>query len=127
MIVIPLVKLSLRRSLCYEFKNSFFIFLLISKTTKITTMSMSKEFKEFIVRGNVMDLAVGIVIGAAFAKIVDAMVKDILMPILGLVTGPKGFTNSYISLSKDVDAAKAVNPNLSLEDASKIGNVLAWG
>ena len=90
-------------------------------------MSMSKEFKEFVMRGNVMDLAIGIVIGAAFAKIVDAMVKDILMPLLGLLIGPKGFENSYISLSKDVDVAKSANPNLSLEDASKVGNVLAWG
>ena len=90
-------------------------------------MSMTKEFKEFILRGNVMDLAIGIVIGAAFAKIVDAMVKDILMPVIGLIIGPKGFENSYVSLSKDVDAAKSVNPNLSLEDARKAGNVLAWG
>lgn len=88
---------------------------------------MTKEFKEFAVQGNVMDLAIGIVIGAAFAKIVDALVEDILMPVLGLFIGPRGFENSYTSFSKDVDAAKAADPLLSLEDARKIGNVLAWG
>lgn len=90
-------------------------------------MSFVKEFKEFAVKGNVMDLAIGVIIGAAFAKIVDSLVKDILMPILGLIVGPGGFKNSYISLSKDVDAAKAANPNLPLDEAREIGNVLAWG
>ncbi len=90
-------------------------------------MGFVKEFKEFAVKGNVMDLAIGVIIGAAFAKIVDSLVNDILMPILGLVVGPEGFKNSYISLSKEVDAAKIANPNLPVEEAKKIGNVLAWG
>ncbi|GEO08966.1 large conductance mechanosensitive channel protein MscL [Segetibacter aerophilus] len=90
-------------------------------------MSFSSEFKEFALKGNVMDLAVGVIIGAAFAKIVDSLVNDIIMPIAGLVVGPKGFVNSYLSLSPEVTAAKATNPTLSLEEARKLGNVLAWG
>lgn len=90
-------------------------------------MSFSSEFKEFALKGNVMDLAVGVIIGAAFAKIVDSFVNDIVMPIAGLVIGPKGFVNSYISLSPEVTSAKVANPTLSLEEARKLGNVLAWG
>ncbi len=90
-------------------------------------MSFSKEFREFALKGNVMDLAIGVIIGAAFAKIIDALVNDILMPILGILVGPNGFKNSYISLSKEVDAAKLANPNLPLDEARKLGNILAWG
>lgn len=90
-------------------------------------MSFSSEFKEFALKGNVMDLAVGVIIGAAFAKIVDALVTDIIMPIVGLVVGPNGFENSYISLSPVVTAAKSANAALSLEEARKLGNVIAWG
>lgn len=60
---------------------------------------MGKEFREFIARGSVFDLAVGIVIGAAFAAIVDSFVKDILMPPIGLVTGGVDFGNLFINLS----------------------------
>src|SRR5215831_17176866 len=60
---------------------------------------MLKEFKEFIMRGNVMDLAVGIVIGAAFGKIVTSFVSDILMPPIGLALGKVDFTNLFIDLS----------------------------
>ncbi|CAN5806384.1 large conductance mechanosensitive channel protein MscL [soil metagenome] len=60
---------------------------------------MGKEFREFIARGSVFDLAVGIVIGAAFASIVDSFVKDILMPPIGLVTGGVDFSNLFINLS----------------------------
>ncbi len=90
-------------------------------------MSFVKEFKDFAIKGNVMDLAIGVIIGAAFAKIVDSLVNDVLMPILGLVVGPQGFKNSFISLSPKVTAAKNANPALSLDDARKLGNVLAWG
>jgi large conductance mechanosensitive channel len=90
-------------------------------------MSFASEFKEFALKGNVIDLAVGIIIGAAFAKIVNSLVSDIIMPIAGLIIGPKGFVNSYISLSPAVTAAKDSNPALSLEEARKLGNVLAWG
>jgi large conductance mechanosensitive channel len=60
---------------------------------------MFKEFKEFIMRGNVMDLAIGIIIGAAFGKIVTSFVSDILMPPIGLLLGKVDFTNLFINLS----------------------------
>jgi len=60
---------------------------------------MLKEFKEFAMRGNVLDLAIGIVIGAAFGKIVTSFVNDILMPPIGLILGKVDFTNLYISLT----------------------------
>lgn len=88
-------------------------------------MSFSSEFKEFAIKGNVMDLAIGVIIGAAFAKIVDSLVKDIIMPIAGLIVGPKGFVNSYIVLG---DPSNAYTAGMSLEDARAKGvNVLAWG
>ena len=90
-------------------------------------MSFKSEFKEFALKGNVMDLAIGVIIGAAFAQIVDSLVKDIIMPIVGLIFGPKGFVNSYIPLAEEVKTARAANPSLSLEEARKLGNVLAWG
>src|SRR5512145_2925125 len=72
---------------------------------------MYKEFKEFIMRGNVVDLAVGVVIGAAFGKIVTSFVEDILMPPIGLALGGVDFSNLFINLSgKDypsIAAAKA--------------------
>ncbi|RJP82814.1 MAG: large conductance mechanosensitive channel protein MscL [Candidatus Zixiibacteriota bacterium] len=60
---------------------------------------MFKEFREFIMRGNVVDLAVGIIIGAAFGKIVTSMVNDILMPPIGLILGKVDFSNLYFNLS----------------------------
>ena len=59
---------------------------------------MHREFREFIARGNVFDLAVGVVIGAAFAKIIDSFVNDILMPPIGLITGGVDFSNLFIAL-----------------------------
>ena len=69
-------------------------------------MSMSSEFKEFILKGNVMDLAVGFIIGAAFAKIVDSLVNDIIMPIVGKITGGVDFSNMFVSLA-DIPAGNA--------------------
>lgn len=60
---------------------------------------MLKEFKEFAMRGNVMDLAVGVIIGGAFGKIVGSLVNDVIMPVIGLVLGNVDFTNLFISLS----------------------------
>jgi len=60
---------------------------------------MLKEFKEFAMRGNVVDLAIGVIIGAAFGKIVSSMVKDIVMPFVGMFTGGVDFTELYINLS----------------------------
>ena len=59
---------------------------------------MIKEFKEFIMKGNVVDLAVAVIIGAAFTAIVNSLVKDIIMPVLGLITGGIDFTNKFIAL-----------------------------
>jgi large conductance mechanosensitive channel len=72
---------------------------------------MLKEFKEFAMRGNVMDMAVGIIIGAAFGKIVASFVNDVLMPPLGLLLGSTDFTNKFFTLKGEtfatLDAAKA--------------------
>lgn len=62
-------------------------------------MGLVKEFKEFALKGNVIDLAVGVVIGAAFGKIVDSFVKDILMPPLSVLTGGADFSNKFLTLS----------------------------
>ena len=81
---------------------------------------MLEEFKKFAMRGNVVDLAVGVIIGAAFGKIVESMVGDLFMPIVGAVTGGLDFSNYFVALSKSVTAT-------SLADAKKQGAVLAWG
>jgi large conductance mechanosensitive channel len=96
-------------------------------------MGLLKEFKEFAMRGNVVDMAVGIIIGAAFGKIVGSMVEDIVMPPIGKAVGNVDFTNLYLSLSDKVTQAQAAvaatNANfvLPLVEAKKIGPVLAYG
>ena len=65
-------------------------------------MGFIKEFKEFAMKGNVMDMAVGVIIGGAFGKIVTSLVSDLLMPIIGLCTGGIDFTNLFVNLSDDV-------------------------
>jgi large conductance mechanosensitive channel len=85
-------------------------------------MGMLKEFREFAVKGNVIDLAVGIIIGAAFGKIVDSLVKDVVMPIINAVFGGAvDFSNRYIVLTGNVP------PGASLDAAQKSGVVFAWG
>lgn len=82
---------------------------------------MLNEFKEFIARGNVMDLAVGVIIGAAFSKIVDSVVNDLVMPIVGAITGGGfDFSNYFIPLSANVTAP-------SLAAAREQGAVFAYG
>jgi len=81
---------------------------------------MLDEFKKFVLRGNVVDLAVGVIIGAAFGGIVQSLVADVLMPIIGAVTGGLDFSNYFIPLSSKVTAD-------SLVEAKKQGAVLAWG
>jgi len=90
-------------------------------------MSFIKEFKEFAMKGNVIDLAVGVIIGGAFGKIVTSMVNDLIMPPISLLIGDKGFANFYIPLNSKVQEFVAANPNASLEDAKKAGPVFAWG
>jgi large conductance mechanosensitive channel len=62
-------------------------------------MGMLKEFKEFALRGNVLDMAIGIIIGAAFGKIVSSLVNDLLTPVLGLLAGQMDFSNQFVTLS----------------------------
>jgi len=71
-------------------------------------MSMIKEFKEFAMRGNVVDLAVGIIIGAAFGKIVSSLVNDVLMPPIGVLVGGVDFSNLAITLRQAAEGAPAV-------------------
>ena len=78
-----------------------------------------KEFREFAMKGNVVDLAIGVIIGAAFGRIVESLVGDIFMPIVGSLGG-LDFSNYFVGLSKSVTAA-------NLADAKKQGAVLAWG
>ncbi|MEW6590188.1 MAG: large conductance mechanosensitive channel protein MscL [Pseudomonadota bacterium] len=70
-------------------------------------MSIISEFKEFAVKGNAMDLAVGVIIGAAFGKIVDSIVKDLIMPIVGAISGGFDFSNLFFALG-DVPAGTAM-------------------
>jgi large conductance mechanosensitive channel len=81
---------------------------------------MLKEFREFAMKGNVVDLAVGVIIGAAFGAIVSSLVGDIIMPIIGAITGGLDFSNYFTPLAKSITANNLV-------DAKKQGAVLAWG
>jgi large conductance mechanosensitive channel len=81
---------------------------------------MASEFKDFISKGNVMDLAVGVIIGGAFGKIVDSLVNDIIMPIIGKIFGGLDFSNMYIPLNGQ-------EMGLALVEAKKAGAVLAYG
>jgi large conductance mechanosensitive channel len=84
---------------------------------------MIQEFRKFILRGNVIDLAVGIIIGAAFTAIVASLVADVIMPVISIVTGRIDFKNLYIPLS---EAAAQVSPP-DIEAARKAGGVIAYG
>lgn len=81
---------------------------------------MFKEFREFAIKGNVVDLAIGVIIGAAFGRIVESLVGDLIMPLFGAVTGGLDFSNYYLALASSVTAD-------SLVEARKQGAVLAWG
>jgi large conductance mechanosensitive channel len=81
---------------------------------------MLKEFRDFAMKGNVVDLAVAVIIGAAFGAIVNSLVADIIMPVIGAVTGGLDFSNYFLPLTHKVDAS-------NLADAKKQGAVLAWG
>ena len=83
-------------------------------------MGMMQEFKAFAIKGNVIDLAVGVIIGSAFAKIVDSVVQDIVMPVIGQLIGGLNFSNYYLPLSGQ-------GTHLALAEAKKAGAVLAYG
>ena len=86
---------------------------------------MLNEFREFIAKGNVMDLAVGVIIGAAFQRIVDSVVNDLVMPVVGLLLGGTDFTNLFVVLR---DGAKVAGPYASLPEAKAAGAaVFAYG
>jgi large conductance mechanosensitive channel len=81
---------------------------------------MLDEFKKFALRGNVVDLAIGVIIGAAFSGIVNSVVGDIIMPVIGAITGGIDFSNYFLPLSSKVTAT-------TLVEAKKQGAVLGWG
>lgn len=83
-------------------------------------MRMMQEFKDFAMKGNVVDLAVGVIVGAAFSKIVDSLVQDIIMPPIGKLIGGLDFGNYYLPLNGQA-------MDLSLAEAKKLGAVLAYG
>ena len=82
-------------------------------------MSVVSEFREFAIKGNVVDLAVGVIIGGAFGKIVDSLVGDIIMPLVGMVVGGLDFSNYFIPLAGQTAA--------TLAEARKAGAVFAYG
>ncbi|UCH17306.1 MAG: large conductance mechanosensitive channel protein MscL [Burkholderiales bacterium] len=82
-------------------------------------MSFASEFKQFALKGNVMDLAVGVIIGGAFGKIVDSLVGDVIMPIVGRILGGLDFSNYFIPLAGQKEVV--------LAEAKKAGAVLAYG
>ena len=82
---------------------------------------MLKEFKEFAMRGNVVDMAVGVVIGGAFGKIVTSLVNDIIMPLVGKALGNADFNNLYVALSD------TITPGMPLAEAREAGSVFAYG
>jgi large conductance mechanosensitive channel len=83
-------------------------------------MSMLQDFKAFAIKGNVVDLAVAVIIGGAFGKIVDSLVQDIIMPIVGKIFGGLDFSNYYLGLNGQ-------DPHLTLAEAKKAGAVFAYG
>lgn len=83
-------------------------------------MGMMQEFKTFAIKGNVVDLAVGVIIGGAFSKIVDSLVQDIIMPVVGRLVGGLDFSNYYIPLNNQ-------GTQLALAEAKKAGAVFAYG
>ena len=87
-------------------------------------MSLFSEFKEFAVKGNAIDLAVGVIIGAAFGKIVKSIVDDIFNPVIGMLIGGVDLSNIKITLKKAVEADAANNVPASAEVAIKIGTFL---
>ena len=80
---------------------------------------MLKEFREFALKGNVVDLAIGVIIGGAFGSIVSSLVSDMIMPLIGAI-GSVDFSNYFLGLNSEVTAT-------ALEEAKKQGAVLAWG
>jgi large conductance mechanosensitive channel len=95
-------------------------------------MGMIKEFREFALKGNVLDLAVGVIIGGAFGGIVNSMISDLIMPVVGMA-GDVNFKDTYVPLSESAKKAVAAWPGahngapMPLAEAQKVGSVLAYG
>jgi large conductance mechanosensitive channel len=88
-------------------------------------MGMMKEFRDFALKGNVVDLAIGVIIAGAFGKIVDSLVKDIVMPVIGKIVGNVNFTEMYVLLDPP---KKALEGAISYDSLSKAGaNLFAYG
>lgn len=83
-------------------------------------MGLLKEFKEFAVKGNVIDLAIAVIIGAAFNKIVDSVIKDLIMPLIAVLIGSPDFSNAYVAFGD-------VPPGTPLAKAQEMGPVFAYG
>lgn len=94
-------------------------------------MGMMKEFKDFAMRGNLIDMAVGVVIGGAFGKVVSAFIDGMVMPLIGKLTGGVDFNNMYVGLTDKVTeamaAAEVAGAALPIADAKAIGPVFAYG
>lgn len=91
-------------------------------------MGMMQEFKEFAMKGNVVDMAVGVVIGAAFGKIVSSMVNDIIMPLVGLLLGGIDFTKYALSFDKATKSVQTIVGQDAIDAASKAGaSVIKYG
>jgi large conductance mechanosensitive channel len=88
-------------------------------------MGMMKEFKEFAMKGNVMDLAVGVIIGGAFQTIIKSVIDDLIMPLVGKVLGNVDFSNMYVPLSDKIVKVNDTWP--ALAEAKKLGPVFAYG
>ena len=86
---------------------------------------MMQEFRDFALKGNVMDLAVGVIIGSAFSKIVDSLVGDLIMPIVGKIFGGLNFSELYIVLAPPVKAVEGITSYTTLKAAG--ANLLAYG
>jgi len=86
-------------------------------------MSMLAEFRKFAVKGNAIDLAVGVIIGGAFGKIVSSIVGDLIMPVIGVITGGVDYTNLFIALG---DVPEGTEPTLAAMQAAGVP-VFAWG
>jgi large conductance mechanosensitive channel len=101
------------------------LFLYLTKS-----IHMIKEFKQFALRGNLIDMAVAFVMGAAFGKVVSAFIDGMVLPLIGLIQG-RDFSNLYYPLSENVraarDLAEASGTGLSLENAKEMGPVIAYG
>lgn len=94
--------------------------LTITPPLQTTHKTMFKEFKEFALKGNLIDMAVAFVMGAAFTKLSGAFIEDLVMPLVGKISGGMDYTNKFLALSDKVTAT-------SLEEARKQGAVLAYG